>query len=76
LGQPTHLAMKVKGETSMSVTAETPEGIYGAVRLVSTCAIMRPVAECGGELEPDFGGAAQAAVAQKSGSATVPGGAP
>jgi len=34
LGQPTHLAMKVKGETSMSVTAETPEGIYGAVRLV------------------------------------------
>jgi hypothetical protein len=34
LGQPTYLATKVKGETSMSVTAERPEGIYGVVRLV------------------------------------------
>jgi hypothetical protein len=34
LGQPTHLAMKVKGETSMSVTAGMPEDIYGVVRLV------------------------------------------
>ena len=44
--------------------------------LASSSAIMRRVAESGGELEPDFGGAAQAPVAQKSGSATVPGGAP
>ena len=34
MGQPTHLAMKVKGEISMSVTAEMLEGIYGVVRLV------------------------------------------
>ena len=34
MGQPTHLATKVKGETSMSVNAETPEGIYGVVRRV------------------------------------------
>ena len=42
----------------------------------STSAIMRPVAESDGELEPDFGGVARAPVAQKSGCATVPGGAP
>jgi len=34
LGQPTHLATKVKGKSSMSVTADMPEGIYGMVRLV------------------------------------------
>ena len=34
MGQPTHLATKVKGDTSMSVTADAPEGIYGTVRLV------------------------------------------
>jgi len=34
LGQPTHLATKVKGESSMSVTADMPEGIDGMVRLV------------------------------------------
>ncbi len=44
--------------------------------LDSTSAIRRRVVESGGALEPDFGGAAQAPVAQKSGSATVPGGAP
>ena len=44
--------------------------------LGSTSAIMRRVAESGGELEPDFGGAARGAVTEKSGSATVLGGAP
>jgi hypothetical protein len=34
LGQPTHLATKVKGDTSMSVTAGVPEGIDGMVCLV------------------------------------------
>ena len=51
-------------------------GIVLNLNLGSTCAIMRRVAESGGALESDFGGAAQAPVAQKSGSATVPGGAP
>jgi hypothetical protein len=44
--------------------------------LDSTCAIMRRVAESGGELEPDFGGAVRGPVAEKSGSSTVPGGVP
>jgi len=47
--------------------------------LASTCAIiiiMRRVAECSKEMEPDFGGAWQAAVAHKSGRATGPGPAP
>ena len=43
--------------------------------LASTCAITRRVAEYGGELEPDFAGAVQAPVAQKSEYATGPAGA-
>ena len=43
--------------------------------LDSTCAIMRRVAEYGGESAPVFGGAAKEPVAQKSGLATGPGGA-
>ena len=44
--------------------------------LDSTCAIMRRVAESGGELESDFGGAARGPVPEKSGSSTGRVGAP
>jgi hypothetical protein len=66
--------VQVTGPVSTAATSSTvPVQSVSSFYLGSTSAIMRPVAENGGELEPDFGGVAHAPVAQKSGSAIIHG---